>query len=65
MGFPGGSAVKNQPANAGDVGSSSGSERSWQPTPVFLPEKSHDRETWWATMQRVTRFGHDLVTKQQ
>ena len=28
MGFPGGSAVKNQPANAGDAGSSPGSERS-------------------------------------
>ena len=28
MGFPGGSVVKNLPANAGDVGSIPGSERS-------------------------------------
>ena len=43
-GFPGGSVVKNPPANAGDagdMGSIPGSERSpwrrkWQPTPVFL-----------------------------
>ena len=24
--------------------------RKWQPTPVFLPGKSMDRETWWATV---------------
>ena len=43
-GFPGGSVVKNPPANAGDagdMGSILGSERSpwrrkWQPTPVLL-----------------------------
>ena len=46
-GFPGGSAVKNPPSNAGDTGSIPGSERSpgeggkWQPTPVLLPGKSH------------------------
>ena len=46
-GFPGGSVIKNPPANAGDtrdMGSSSGLGRSqrrkWQPTPVFLPGKS-------------------------
>ena len=46
-GFPGGSVVKNPPANAGgarDSGSIPGSGRStggraWQPTPVFLPGK--------------------------
>ena len=38
--------VKNLPAHAGDEGSTPGSGRSpwrrkWQPTPVFLPGKSH------------------------
>ena len=45
QGFPGGSVIKNLPANAGDtgdVGSIPGSgrfpwRRKWQPTPVFLP----------------------------
>ena len=47
-GFPGGSVVKNLPANAeaaGDVdiipGSGSPWRRKWQPTPVFLLGKSH------------------------
>ena len=45
MGFPGGSAVKNLPANAGDTGLIPGSGRSpgvgnSNPTPVFLPGKS-------------------------
>ena len=41
--FPGGSAVKNLPTNAGDtgdVGSIPGQElwsRKWQPTPALLP----------------------------
>ena len=37
--------VKNLPANAGDVSSVPGSgrdwRRKWQPSPVFLPGKSH------------------------
>ena len=37
--------VKNLPAKAGDAGLIMGQEdplrRKWQPTPVFLPEKSH------------------------
>ena len=45
-GFPGGSVIKNLPANAGDAGSIPGSGRSpqrrkWQPTPVLLPGESH------------------------
>ena len=46
-GFPGGSVVKNTPANAGDargMGLIPGSGRSpgeCQPIPVFLPGKSH------------------------
>ena len=48
--FPGGSAIKNPPASAGDVGSIPGSGRSpWrrkcQPTPVFLPGESHGQRS--------------------
>ena len=48
-GFPGSSVVKNPPGNAGDMGVVPGSVRSpsgrkWQPTSVFLPGKSHDRD---------------------
>ena len=42
--FPGGSAVKNPPARAGDVGFTPGQEallENWQPTAVLLPGKSH------------------------
>jgi len=53
MGFPGGSAVKNPSANAGDTGDSgsiSGWERfpwrrKWQCTPVFLLGKSHGQQS--------------------
>ena len=50
MGFPGGSAVKNLPAHAGDVGLIPGSgkipwRKKWQPTPVFLPGKFHGQRS--------------------
>ena len=43
--------VKNSPANAGDAGLIPGSgkipwRRKWQPTPVFLPGKSHGQRSW-------------------
>ena len=46
MGFPGGLDSKASARNAGDPGSIPGSgkspwRRKWQPTPVFLPGKSH------------------------
>ena len=46
MGFPGGSDSKESACNAGDLGPTPGSgrfprRRKWQPTPVFLPGKSH------------------------
>ena len=45
LGFPGGLAVKNPPANAGDTGLIPGLGRSLEkemlPIPVFLPGKSH------------------------
>ena len=52
-GFPGGSVVKNSPASVGDAGDTGlipGSEkipwrRKWQPTPVFLPGKSHGQRS--------------------
>ena len=50
-GFPGGSAVKNPPSNAGDTGSIPGSERSpaeggkWQPTPVLLPGEFYEQRS--------------------
>ena len=48
---PSSSAVKNPPANVGDVNLIPGLERSptwrraWQPTPVFLPEESHGQRS--------------------
>ena len=45
--FPGGSVVKNLPANAGDVGNTDSIPRSGRfprvgdPTPVFLPGRFH------------------------
>ena len=49
-GFPGGAVVKNPTANEGDAGDlvqSLGGKiswsKKWQPTPVFLPGKSHEQ----------------------
>ena len=50
-GFRGGSVVKNLPTNAGDLGLIPGWvrkipwSRKWQPTPVFLPGKSHGQRS--------------------
>ena len=51
-GFPGGLVVKNPPANAGDAGHGfdpwTGKipwKRKWQPTPLFLPGKSHGQRS--------------------
>ena len=51
-GFPDGSAGKESSCNAGDTGDMglipvlgrSPEGGKWQPTPVFLPEKSHGQE---------------------
>ena len=49
MGFPDGTVVKSPPANAGDAVRSLGWEdtlkEKWQPTPVFLPEASHEQRS--------------------
>ena len=47
---PGGSVVKNLPANAGDADSIPGLEktpwrRKWQPTSVFLPGELHGQRS--------------------
>ena len=68
--FPGGSAVKNLPTNAGDMGSISESGRS--------PEKGNGnalqfsylgnpmgRGPWWAIAHGVAKVSHYLVAEQQ
>ena len=71
-GFPGGSVVKNPPANAGNERGfipwvrKTPWRRKWQPTPVFLPGKSHEIEeagelySSWGHK----RVGHNLAAKQ-
>ena len=59
MGFPGGSVVKNPPANVGDmslipgVGRSPGKGNS-NPLQYSCLENPMDRGAWWATVQGVT-----------
>ena len=70
-GFPGGSKVKNLPANCWKCRFNSWVgkmpwRRKWQPTPVFLPGKSHWQRTLagdspWSRQ----RLRHGLATKQQ
>ena len=60
MGFPGGSVVKNLPANAGDVGSIPGSGRSTgegnsNPLQYSCPGNPKDRGAWWATIPVFTK----------
>ena len=57
--FPGGSVVKNPPADAGDVGSIPGSGRSpgeenGHPLQYSCLENSMDKGTWQATVHGVT-----------
>ena len=59
MGFPGGSVVKNPPANVGDTGSVPGSGRSpggghSNPLQYSCLENPMDRGAWWATVHEVT-----------
>ena len=69
MGFPGGSVVKNPPANVGDTGSVPGLGRSpgeGNGNSLLyscLGNLMH-RGVWQATVHRVARVGHDSMIKQ-
>ena len=68
--FPGGSLVKNPPANAGDAGDSDlipGSGRSPEggndnPLQFSCWDNSTDREAWWATVPGVVKSQTQLST---
>ena len=54
LGFPGGSVVKNPPANVGDIGSVPGlgrfpGEGNGNPLQYSCLGNPMDRGTWWAT----------------
>ena len=58
LGFPGGSGVKNPPANAGDIGPILGSRRSpgegnCNPLQHSCLGTPIDRGAWWATLHGV------------
>ena len=60
LGFPGGSMVKNPPANAVDLGSIPGSGRSpgegnGNPLQYSCLENPMDRGSWWATVHAVAK----------
>ena len=64
LGFPGGSVVKNPPANAGDMGSIPGSGRSpaegnGNPLQYSCLESSMNRGAWQATVHGVAEVRHD------
>ena len=65
--FPGGSVVKNLPANAGDAGSildlgRSPGEGNGNPLQNSCLGNPMDRGTLGATVHGVTRVGHNLAT---
>ena len=65
MGFPGGTMVKNLPANAGDIGSISDPRRSpgegnGNPLQYFCPENSKDRGAWRATGHGIAKSAAQL-----
>ena len=67
-GFPGGSVVKNPPANARDAGSIPGlgkspGEGNGNPLQYSCLGNPMDRGAWWATIHAIAKR-HDLVTKQ-
>ena len=60
MGFPGGSVIKNPPANARDSGSILGSgispgEGNGNPLQCSCLENPLDRGTWWATVHGLAK----------
>ena len=70
MGFPGGSVVKNLPANAGNACSIPGSGRSpgegnGNPLQCFCLGSPMDRGAWSAAVHGSQRVRHDLATRRQ
>ena len=66
LGLPGGSVVKNPPANAGDTGSitdlgRSPEEGNGNPLQDSCLENPMDRGTYWATVQGVTKSQTQLI----
>ena len=66
--FPGGSGVRNPPANAGDMDSVARSGRSpgegnGSPPRYSCLRNPKDRGAWWATVHGAQTAGHDLATK--
>ena len=64
MGFPGGSVVKNPPANAGDMGLIPGSGRSPEggngnPLPIFLPGEYLGQRS----LVGFSPWGHEELTQ--
>ena len=59
MAFPGGSVVKNPPANARNAGDArlgwSPGEGNGNQLQYSCPENARDREAWWATIQGVAK----------
>ena len=60
MGFPGGSVVKNSPANVGDAGSLLGLGRSLRkgngnPFQYSCLENPKDKGSWWAIVHGVVK----------
>ena len=70
LGFPGGSVVKNPPANAGDMSSVLGSGRSsagrnGNPRQYLCVGNPMDQGAWQATVHGShKRVRHDSATKQ-
>ena len=68
LGFPGGTMVKNLPANAGDAGSvpelgRSPGEGNGNPLQYSCLGNPMDREAWWPTVQGSQRVRHNLATQ--
>ena len=65
--FPGGSGVKNPPANAGDAGLIPGSRRSpgegnGSPLQYSCLENSMDSRAWWVTVHGIAKSQIPLST---